>query len=310
MTRPSTKCILFGIILLFIFCNITLSEESETKDKRFIFRKNIISESLLKEEIPDDISNRKFGIGVKIMGGGNYIAVGDLNSDIKGYTDNITDLSGVSPQGEAKPIHFGLSFEGQIQVDLFDKFGIFFGAGYIQTKKESQLIYEVESQTLKVKYFPKVSTIPIKAGIYYYPLKRLYINLGLDYYVAECSYSRRLEYETIWVETVGNADGKGLGFHGGVGVEFPLSKNFIFLIEAQGKYAKVGNFKGKREYISNLMPQSEEEGYLYYYETQRGNKTYGAVTISEIEPLEGSNVRKAEVDFGGFAIVCGVKIRL
>ncbi len=99
------------------------------------------------------------------------------------------------------------------------------------------------------------------------------------------------------------------GLHGGMGFEFNLAPNIAFVLEAHGKYAKIGGFKGKSKHSGSVLPY-EEEGNLYYWELISPFGKYPQVFVQENEPsgFGVSNVRKAKVDFSGFNFLAGIKI--
>lgn len=256
-------------------------------------------------------SHKKNRLRISFSCGVSYLNIGDINSDVKSYNENIADLTGISPKGKTGLVHFCPIIESDLQLNIFDDFGISLGSGYIQAKKENQINFEANSNSLNVKSLPSVNAIPIKLGIYYYPINHLYINFGVDYYFVKCSYSHRLEYGTYWLETAGNASSRGIGFHGKSGIDISLFKNVFFVVEAEAGYSRISNFKGKKEINSSLGFVAKEEGYLYYYETKQAGKIYRYVGIYKSDHYElGENSRKAIVNLGGYTINLGMKIKI
>ena len=137
-------------------------------------------------------------------------------------------------------------------------------------------------------------------------------NAGAGLYLAKYSYNKDpLLTGECGINQTANAS--GFGFHTGVGFEFNLASNIAFVIEAQARYAKIGGFEGTIKYSCEyLPPEYTEEGKLYYYDSYSYGVTdsYPHIRVSEEKPggYGIRNVRKAKVDFSGFALRAGIKI--
>ncbi len=264
--------------------------------------------------------------GIKLTGGLNYLLVGDLNKGVRGSMDLWKDYHSYIPEcsmgGEAKPIHLGFEIEGDIIFDLTQKLGIGLGAGYIYGASTSKIAlsclggYE-NSWDNKAK----ISASPIRVGIFYtvFANKKMKVvyNTGIGLYLAKYSY-----IETSPMTGGGTKDQKasaeGFGLHGGMGIEFNLTPTIGLVIEAQGRYAKVGSFEGKIKYLGIIPQPWEEEGLLYYWEktftsheakNAHITKKYPQVYIREKKPsgLGINSVREATIDFSGFTLMGGIK---
>ena len=95
-----------------------------------------------------------------------------------------------------------------------------------------------------------------------------------------------------------------MGFHGGVGLEIMLSNNIAFLLEGTGRYAKIKPFEGTEKYVE-LGADDTTEGILFYLE----GVDYPVLFIRPEKPRGYREAREAEVDFSGFGIVAGLKLR-
>ena len=269
----------------------------------------------------------KLKFGVKLSGGMNYLLVGDPNEGIKGYFNVIRDGSINPPglsvlEGQAKPIHLGLDFEGDIIINLTPKIGIGVGAGYIQGSRTSEITVRFldGASEMTGSHELKVSAIPIRLGAYYTLSMNnkinVFFNTGAGLYLAKYSYNK----DPVGTGECGfnqRASANGLGFHGGVGFEYELTPNIAFVLEGQGRYAKIGGFEGKIEHSCPYPPfEWTEEGTLYYWEAVTFNKyqvlikKYPQVYVRENKPSGSgiSNVREAKVDFSGFNFLVGIKI--
>ncbi|MBE0461752.1 MAG: hypothetical protein IBX60_09000 [Candidatus Aminicenantes bacterium] len=267
------------------------------------------------------ISNaEKFGI--KLTGGMSYLAVGDPNASLKGLADFLKDQASLgdnipeSEFNEFKKIHFGLDLVGDVIIYLTPHFGISLGSGYIygmEGKVINKRILGGQTFTEEVK----VSAIPVRLGVYYsLPLSsraRFLLNGGVSYYFAKWSEAYRNEWSGGWFNTVQEAKASGIGFHGGLGFEFNLVSNISFVLEEQGRYAKIGGFKGDKEFRAFIPGwESSTEGSLYYFEwLPWTDNWYPMIQILEEEPIGDRirKVRKAKIDFSGFTLRAGIKIK-
>jgi opacity protein-like surface antigen len=248
----------------------------------------------------------------------NYLAIGDPNASLKGLADFLKDqasLGGEIPEGDFKEIHFVLNWEGDVIVYLNPRFGISLGSGYILGKKGkdvNKIIIGGQTFTEEVE----VSAVPVKLGVYYsLPLSsraRFFLNGGVGYYFAEWSDAYCNEWTGNWWTIDQKAKASGIGFHGGVGFELNLVSNIAIVLEGQGRYAKIGRFKGDKENkIYSPPADSLGKGKLYYFEYFPWTyKWYPMIHILEEEPSGDKirNVREAKVDFSGFTFRAGIKI--
>jgi hypothetical protein len=268
--------------------------------------------------IPGLSKAEKFSL--KLSGGMNYLAIGDPNAYLKGLSDFLKDQASIGeviiiPEGDFKNIHIGLDLEGDVIVYLTPRFGISLGSGYILGKKgkdENKIIIGGQTFTEEVK----VSAIPVKLGVYYFlPLSsraRFFLNGGVGYYFAKWSDGYRNEWTGNWWNTDQKARASGIGFNGGVGFELNLVSHIALVLEGQGRYAKIGGFKGDKE-IKIYSPPADSfaKGKLYYFEYFPWTyKWYPMINILEEEPSGDKirNVREAKVDFSGFTFRAGIKI--
>ena len=124
----------------------------------------------------------------------------------------------------------------------------------------------------------------------------------MGYYLAKAD----IDY-VLWFLTSIRAEyrttGGGLGFHGGLGLEFTLSPMIGIIAELKGRYASFSNFEGSVDAIFPSLPGLNDSinGKLYAYDAS-GN-TYVDLNTS----IPGGD-RAAKVDFSGFSFVVGLII--
>jgi opacity protein-like surface antigen len=249
--------------------------------------------------------------GIKLTAGINYLEVGDPNASLKGFADFLKDWAnggGETIDGGIKKIHFGLDLEGEVVFYLTSRFGISVSSGYIYGNKgveENKIAFMNQTYSDGMK----VSAIPVRLGVYYYlPLSsriRFFLNGGAGYYFAKWSENYRNEFNSNVFTRDQKAKASGIGFHGGVGFELKLVPHIVFIFEGQGRYVKIGSFKGERD-------SAGRETTLYYWEQQifANLDWYPKVDLWPYEPfgVHIRNVREATVDFSGFTFRAGIKI--
>ena len=239
--------------------------------------------------------------------------------------------------GKTKTLNnYSSNLEGELRLDISPKFAVSVGIGYMSEKTKSYFEYTgpFPFQALfeaKQNYFikSKVKTIPLKLGIYYTLALSSRINLilnsGLGYYFSKASL-----YKCHWSSNYGgyfvihtkeenyDVSSNGLGFHGGIGFEYDIANNLALVLEFQGRYARIKNLKGNRFYslTFGVNPGVEEEGILYIGERDLTVEGYGEncpdLIISQSKPSgdEFRGVREAALDFSGFSLRAGIRIKL
>jgi hypothetical protein len=246
----------------------------------------------------------------------DYLSVGDPNTVRQGFTDYWKD-AGLTTEGEFNAIDWGFDFEADVIIYLNERLGLSIGFGYINgnsRKKTNEMIVWVYPRT----YETKMSAIPIVIGVYYsFPISskaRFFLNGGPGYYFAKFSDNFYDESSpTNWYSRKQEASAGGIGFQGGFGFEYDISKNIALVFEGQGRYAKISGFEGERVWSNSNQDGGTREGVLYYYENYYSFRSdwYPIVQIHSGQPnwAEARNAKEAEIDFSGFTIRVGINVR-
>ncbi len=261
-------------------------------------------------------------VSIKLWGGMNYLLAKDVNDGNQGqneYNKMFAEYFGWSASGETSPLRLGYDFGGDLIVNLTSQIGIGFGAGYIQGTKASEYIFTKGSDKITMSSEPNIRAIPLRAGLFlnlpFGERARLTLSGGAGYYISRYNYEWKYEGtisgSAVFNKLTQEATASGIGFHGGLGLEFDLASNLAFFIEGQARYAKISGFEGSaREDFEDGF--EEQEGKLYYYELKFDpDYFFKQVFVRETEPSgsEVINVREAAVDFSGFCAVAGIRIR-
>jgi len=247
-----------------------------------------------------------------VIGGGNYISGGDLNDGSQGLADYRSDILAIQPQGQVKPAHLSYILGGEITLALSSHFSLGIGADFFLGEKESLVEFREDPSSETFTAHPKMQAVPLRLAISYYPVPNFYAKFGIEYYLAKCAYYYRFEREVSWEEWRGEATAKDFGILGGLGLELNLSSSFSFIIEATGRYARISGFKGRDRSRDSTGTDHIEEGTLYFYRAETsGGDSYPLLFIRENIPAETSvfNPREAIIDFSGFSLKAGIKIK-
>lgn len=252
-------------------------------------------------------------ISLLLFGGGSLAAGGDLNTGAQGLADFYAAAIGVAGDTRVAPAKLSLLFGGELAFPIATGLFITAGAEFQQTSKETLVSYARSASTDKFTARPGFQALPLKLGMAFYPIEYIYVRLGVSYYLAKASYFYRYEHDKAWQEWQGDATGQGLGFWGGLGLEWALNGTLAFVFEATGQFASITGFSGTGTLLdSSSAGTVTEQGKLYAFDSRTSNQTsYPVVFIRNKVPAEAGveNVREATVDFSGISIRTGFKIK-
>jgi len=282
--------------------------ETEVVEEEPIQTVQTISET--EEEFTPEQTFSRFTLAVS--GGLNYIVVGDLNEGAQGLADFYGATLGETPVGSISPLHWSYILGGELSYYFTPKMAINLGIDYFYGKIDGTVEFPDRKFVERFTTGPKVRDIPVGLTLSYYPYEFLRLKVGLEYHLAKCKYYYLYEEEDRWQEWRGDASSSGIGFIGGISLEKAISSRLILFLEAAGRYAQIENFEGTDDYLDSQGTTSTEKGKLYIWEGHVNEaESYPLVYIREKKPSEAgvSNARLAIVDFSGFTIKLGIKIK-
>jgi hypothetical protein len=248
-----------------------------------------------------------------LFAGGNYAAVGSLNSSAQGFADFFETRAGVPADQGVTPAHLSFLFGGEFSFALSPRFALTVGADFFAASKQSLVTYALEKNSATFTAKPSVQAVPVRIALSYHPVETLFVELGIVAYFARCGYFYRYEQDQFWQEMQGNATASGLGVWGAIGYEWAFADNFSFVVAASGQYAQVKNFEGTGTYNdSESSAALTEDGKLYAYDYTQGGKTISSlVLIRNRKPAEAyiANADVATIDFSGITLRAGIKVK-
>lgn len=247
-----------------------------------------------------------------LSGGGSIVSGGDINAGAQGLADFYSRVLAVKGTGDVDPVRLGLVYGAELSFPLRPNVSIGLGGDYFQSDKTSRVEFSSSEAPDIFMTQPKIKAFPLRAFISFYPTPSFYLKTGVEYYFAKAFYFYRFETETSWKEWKGEAKAQDFGFLGGFGFEWKLFTPLYIVIEALGRYARIKGFKGENTYMDSYGSFSTEKGKLYIYQaTASSDKTVPLLFIRETEPSEPdvSDLKEATVNFSGFSLKVGIKIR-
>jgi hypothetical protein len=252
-------------------------------------------------------------ISLLLFGGGSLAAGGDLNTGAQGLADLYAGSIGVAGDTRVAPAKLSALYGGDLAFPIASGLFITAGAEFFKASKETLVTYAKSGAADKFTARPGFQGFPLKLGMTYYPAEFIYVRLGVSYYFAKATYFYRYEHDTFWQEWQGEATGQGLGFWGGLGLEWALSGSLAFVFETTGQFATISGFNGTGTLIDSAAAGTvTEQGTLYAFDSRTSNqKIYPVVFIRNKVPAEAGveNAREATVNFSGIAIRAGFKIK-
>jgi len=298
---------------------VPVEEEIEEEPEKEILETETVEEESIQtvqtipepEEkfIPETLFSR---FALSVSGGISYIVVGDLNDGAAGLADFYGANLGEKPVGSVSPLHWSYILGGELSYYFTPKMAINLGIDYFYGKIESSVEFPDRKFEERFTTGPKVRDIPFGLTFSYYPYEFLRLKVGVEYHLAKCKYFYLYEEEDLWQEWRGEASSSGIGFIGGIALEKAISSRLVLFLEAAGRYAQIENFEGTDEYLDSQGATSTEKGKLYIWEGHvNETDSYPLVYIRDKKPSEAgvSNAHLAIVDFSGFYIKVGIKIK-
>lgn len=274
---------------------------------------------------PEAADGAGFSLGLRFYGGLQTLSGGDLNSGMSGISRLLeiqAGLAGLSVDGSYKDLRWSLLGGGDLIVHFAPWIGLEIGGGYGLAARESVISYSGAFDSGQWTVKPSAAVVPVRAGLsLLIPLGSglsLSAHGGAGYYLATVETFFRLESEStgLWSQETQKATAKGIGFHGGLGLEIRVARFLALLIEGQGRLARLDGFEGDLNTTNSLGSADKRSGTLYHFQVNLppglSQSSVSLLTIFDTLPSGAglSAVRPARVDFGGFGAAVGFVIRL
>ncbi len=245
-----------------------------------------------------------------IMGGGVYVAGGDLNPGIQGLAGLYGDILGIQGEGNIDPAHFGYALDINFLFPLSSQLSWGIGLEFLQAKNRSSVDFRQGSVSHTLHTLPYFNAIPLSLFLVGTPLTNLYVRGGISFTFARYSYLYQILTEDWIQEWEGNANAQGLGLIGGLGFTKKIAPSLNFVAEGTGRLIRLSGFKGKGSYKDESGQTLTEEGKLYFIQNQVvEQRTHNTLFIRRTKPNEAGIIgaREAQINFSGISLRIGLR---
>lgn len=258
-------------------------------------------------------------VAFKLKGGLAYLPNTEYNDGLRGGYDFLAKTLG-SPIGEFRPMQLAADFGGEIILSLGGGFSLGLGAGYLRMTRESSFSYDWMTFTAGETVTPRITAIPLVLNLHRtVPLGgsfRLDLYAGAGYYLATLHQEFRTStnfFEFAESQTFQARKG-AFGGQGGIALEFALGRHTAFFVQAEGRFAALGDVQGdatdQGSWFLGDWSGAGGKAYLWSYDITDAGTTYPQIAVSFSAPAGTgiTNVRKTRVDLSGVALAAGIKI--
>jgi len=257
-----------------------------------------------------------------LSAGYGTITGGDIPKVLDGMNTTIRDLaalSGFTVADTLEPAKWGPGLEAEFLFRPARNFGLSFGTGILRKKEDTHLAAEQDALAgISVGWTATYQVIPLQLSGYYFlesgSKMTVYAKAGIGYYFGRMTYTSRTDQTLLgigWDQNDGEATASGLGFHGGLGLEYPLSPTFAIFLEAAGRYVNLKDWSVENDYSADWGTE-HQTGRFWYAEklVEASGKYYASLQLFEERPSnpDWRNIREAAFGFSGFTLKAGMRI--
>jgi len=261
---------------------------------------------------------------LKAYGGLSHTEGGDFNSGQKGWADFyrvVLGLLSYASEGEIQAARRGPTAGAELLFRFAPRLSVGLGVGFLQASESSGVSFAPAASGLSdLEYESKtaISAAPVTVSLYYFLLSKgriaFGVHGGLGPYLAWGYASQKLADESgYWTLDEYRVNGGGLGFHGGLAMEYALSRRLAVFAEVRGRRASFANFKGEVNMSDSTGWSESVSGRLWNERMDLGQLgSWQVFEIADTEPAGFgiADVRRTRVDFSGLSLVLGMTIRL
>lgn len=247
-----------------------------------------------------------------VSSGGTYLAGGDLNAGTRGLAEYYGALTGATPAASAGTVH--LTYLLGMEASLALRPGLWAGLGFDYFRGANDSVLEFARGTTPdiVRTGPRLSALPIKATVTFYPWPFLYAKGALAWYFMKCGYDFRYEKGESFVEWKGDTSKSGLGAELAAGGEWEFYPGTFLFAEGAARYAKFSGFEGRNVTTNSNGESAVEEGTLWAFHVRTApGASYPVVFVRAARPSEAraEDPRPASVNFSGASLRIGVRLK-
>ncbi len=270
-----------------------------------------------QEEDEDEESTPKMaGIHVRLTGGLSLLSGGDIKTGVQGMYDwgvQVIRTAGYTlGKSDVSPFSSGYEFGGDIVYYFGGRLGVGAGAGRMQVSKTNSQMFSSGPLDNSMTVVPQANVLALRMGAFYaQPLNRLLtvcLSAGPAFYSVKYRYAGDISMPTYGYSLSQRLKAGGLGAEGSVGLEFRMNPRLAFILEAQGRYARISGFEGTQalyEYLGGPFTNTVTDGPLYY--VQEGSLP--RLEVFSDAPPAGLTSRRAVLDLSGLSLRAGLNFK-
>ncbi|MBN2408356.1 MAG: hypothetical protein JXE07_01355 [Candidatus Aminicenantes bacterium] len=269
-----------------------------------------------EEEDEEDVVFKGAGIHVRLGGGYALLSGGDFHKGIQGLYEwgaqSIVDHGYTLGKSDEHPLRSGYELGGDIVYYLAGRLGIGLGGSLTRVNKTNEQRFSFGNLPYGMTVVPQIDIFSFRLGLFYaLPLNRLLtvcFNAGPAYYSVDYRLSVNITEAAYRYSMTQKAEAGTLGVQGAVGLEIRMNPRMAFILEVQGRHARISGFEGKEqlyEYLGGPVSTSEASGIVYYLEKEG----FSRLEISPDPPAAGFNAREAVFDISGVSFRAGLNFK-
>ncbi len=271
-----------------------------------------------EEDEEEEVVFKGAGIHIRLGGGFTLLSGGDFADGIRGMYDGLNqgtvDAGYTLGQSDYRSLRAGYEFNGDIVYYFAGRLGIGAGGTWTRVNTTNKQLFRLGSDIhdYGMTTVPQIDILSFRLGMFYaLPLNRrltVCLNVGPAYYSVDYKYSANMtrgNYQYAFSQT-GKA--KAWGIQGGIGLEIRMNVRLSFILEAQGRYARISGFEGREqlyEIFGGTINKEDKSGTVYYLEEEGLPR----LEIFPEAPTEGFNTREAVFDFSGVTFRGGLNFK-
>ena len=259
------------------------------------------------------------GIHLRLRGAWTMFSGGDLKNGVQGMYDQtaakILDMGYETVSSDEEKLNSGTEITGDVIYYFTPRLGVGLGGGWLWARRDS--IFRFRPPDAVLNYMmtssPKLDVTSVRLGVFYtLPLGRVLavtLNAGPAYYFADFQYGKSTQIPIYVDSMILKGKANDLGLEGGIGLLIRMNRRLDFVIEAQGRLAKVSGFDGKQQLYRVIegvpVIDSVAEGPLSYVERD-------GLPRLEIFPdgsPPGLSVKDAALDLSGVSFQAGLNFK-
>jgi hypothetical protein len=271
-----------------------------------------------EEDEEEAVVFKGIGLHVRLGGGYSLFSGGDFKTGIQGMYDlgghRIVSAGYTLGTREKHLFSSGYELGGDLVYYFAGRLGIGVGGTLTRVNKTNEQLFRLGAVLLDypMRVVPHTDIFSLRIGVFYaIPLNSLLtacFNAGPAFYSADykCNWGAQTPGYAYSVSQ--RAKAKEWGVQGGIGLEVRMNERLAFILEAQGRFAKISGFEGEESLYENLggpVFTSDTTGTLYYVEKEG----FPRLEVFPAAPAVGLDGHEAVFDFSGISLRAGLNFK-